>query len=316
MLNRRDFERAIERALDPASPDCEAAHRLLEQAARAPHLSEVLDLPFLFEELGYCYGNNRRWSKAIAAMERAQELGWKGGVPDIRALIAGLHLQAGHADEARRLYAEVRRDTPRDIWLYNAAGIEYREAGDFETAMEWLTAGLHLALETGDPEDLVPQLSGTRRACLTALGRDLDALEQEVNEFLAGRRLESQEDDADIVAVLAWFPRNEYDRALELWPDEMERWHDVSHEEYCRRFEKMLRDYRRHVPIRQVAPLVIDHYLRWCESKNYTPSEASSRAAYAADMARTGDCIVWPPGRNDPCWCNSGRKYKKCCGRV
>ena len=22
------------------------------------------------------------------------------------------------------------------------------------------------------------------------------------------------------------------------------------------------------------------------------------------------------PGRNDPCWCGSGRKYKKCCGAV
>ena len=23
--------------------------------------------------------------------------------------------------------------------------------------------------------------------------------------------------------------------------------------------------------------------------------------------------IAWPPGRNQPCWCGSGRKYKKCC---
>ncbi|TQJ16364.1 SEC-C motif-containing protein [Kribbella jejuensis] len=23
---------------------------------------------------------------------------------------------------------------------------------------------------------------------------------------------------------------------------------------------------------------------------------------------------VWPPGRNEPCWCGSARKYKKCCG--
>jgi tetratricopeptide (TPR) repeat protein len=27
-----------------------------------------------------------------------------------------------------------------------------------------------------------------------------------------------------------------------------------------------------------------------------------------------GDAIEWPPGRNQPCWCESGRKYKKCCG--
>ncbi|WP_328326003.1 SEC-C domain-containing protein [Kribbella sp. NBC_00382] len=27
-----------------------------------------------------------------------------------------------------------------------------------------------------------------------------------------------------------------------------------------------------------------------------------------------GDAIEWPPGRNQTCWCESGTKYKKCCG--
>jgi tetratricopeptide (TPR) repeat protein len=27
-----------------------------------------------------------------------------------------------------------------------------------------------------------------------------------------------------------------------------------------------------------------------------------------------GTYIAWPPGRNQPCWCGSGTKYKKCCG--
>jgi uncharacterized protein YchJ len=25
--------------------------------------------------------------------------------------------------------------------------------------------------------------------------------------------------------------------------------------------------------------------------------------------------IAWPPPRNAACWCGSGSKYKKCCGR-
>jgi len=25
--------------------------------------------------------------------------------------------------------------------------------------------------------------------------------------------------------------------------------------------------------------------------------------------------LPWPPARNAPCWCGSGFKYKKCCGR-
>lgn len=39
-------------------------------------------------------------------------------------------------------------------------------------------------------------------------------------------------------------------------------------------------------------------------------------AAYAADQMRAGNGLAWPPGRNDACWCESGRKYKRCCGTV
>ena len=28
-----------------------------------------------------------------------------------------------------------------------------------------------------------------------------------------------------------------------------------------------------------------------------------------------GEPIPWPPARNDDCWCGSGQKYKRCCGR-
>jgi hypothetical protein len=38
-------------------------------------------------------------------------------------------------------------------------------------------------------------------------------------------------------------------------------------------------------------------------------------AEYAADVARQpARTATRPPGRNKPCWCGSGRKYKKCCG--
>jgi uncharacterized protein YecA (UPF0149 family) len=42
---------------------------------------------------------------------------------------------------------------------------------------------------------------------------------------------------------------------------------------------------------------------------------ADARAEYAAHLAANADpgVIAWPPGRNQPCWCGSGRKYKKCC---
>jgi hypothetical protein len=53
------------------------------------------------------------------------------------------------------------------------------------------------------------------------------------------------------------------------------------------------------------APPYVD---RPCGHCGYRPE-----ASRAEQEARG---VAWPPGRNDRCWCGSGRKYKKCCGRV
>lgn len=50
--------------------------------------------------------------------------------------------------------------------------------------------------------------------------------------------------------------------------------------------------------------------------------EAGLNARTMADLSMvTSQCDVaetldWPPGRNQPCWCGSGTKYKKCCGGI
>ena len=55
-------------------------------------------------------------------------------------------------------------------------------------------------------------------------------------------------------------------------------------------------------------------YAAWCAEHDEDPEDA--RAAYAADRMAAGDVIPWPPARNEPCWCGSQHKYKKCCGPV
>lgn len=42
-----------------------------------------------------------------------------------------------------------------------------------------------------------------------------------------------------------------------------------------------------------------------------------TRHAFGKWYAMTGHperALLWPPARNGPCWCESNRKYKKCCG--
>jgi uncharacterized protein YecA (UPF0149 family) len=40
---------------------------------------------------------------------------------------------------------------------------------------------------------------------------------------------------------------------------------------------------------------------------------AANLAGEDVDDVEPGPLLEWPPGRNDPCWCGSRTKYKKCC---
>jgi tetratricopeptide (TPR) repeat protein len=80
------------------------------------------------------------------------------GDPDPRCRLAEITLRAGRTEPAAEVYAQVKADTPDAVWLYNSAGLEYAAVGDPRQALDWFTEGLQLALDTGDPEDLVGQL--------------------------------------------------------------------------------------------------------------------------------------------------------------
>ena len=60
--------------------------------------------------------------------------------------------------------------------------------------------------------------------------------------------------------------------------------------------------------------MLLDSYIHWCEAGGHNPAEA--RPTYAIAMLDAGEATTWPPARNEPCWCGSGVKYKRCCGTV
>jgi SEC-C motif len=120
-----------------------------------------------------------------------------------------------------------------------------------------------------------------------------------------------------IATSLAWFPSEDYDDAIERWPSLAEDWADCPHGEYCRRIQsELLRLSNRGVPMAGVASIRLVDYVPWCDRERIDPESPASRARYAAELTRQGEAIPWPPRRNDPCWCGSGRKYKRCCGTV
>ena len=51
----------------------------------------------------------------------------------------------------------------------------------------------------------------------------------------------------------------------------------------------------------------------FARERGLDPQDEETLDEYADSLAEQVAPIEWPPGRNDPCWCGSGAKYKKCC---
>jgi uncharacterized protein YchJ len=64
------------------------------------------------------------------------------------------------------------------------------------------------------------------------------------------------------------------------------------------------------------VPITIDDYLSWSAEHDRDPEHSDTRASYATELLKTTPTHPWPPERNQPCWCGSERKYKKCCLRA
>ncbi|MBV9168089.1 MAG: SEC-C domain-containing protein [Solirubrobacterales bacterium] len=327
-----DFEQALKQG------DLDVARAILDELVELPDTGGLW-MPECYADLARDYDRRGRHDDAIALHERAVEVGWDS-IPHPRSDIAEFHLRAGREEEAAAIWAELKALYPDDVWLYNAAGLSYNEVGEHELAVEWLGGGIEVAMGIDDPEGIISQLSDVRRHSLRALGRDLDELEERVDPFLEEwgseermrhlrdvRLIESanfvpvirdtppegERDREDVAVSIAWFPAGQYEEAIRRWPSLAEDWANVPHDDYSARLDGNIKWMRSQgVPIRAVAPIVVEDYVAWCAEHDEDPDEA--RPAYAARRMRDGDVTSWPPGRNEPCWCGSGRKYKKCCG--
>jgi hypothetical protein len=122
--------------------------------------------------------------------------------------------------------------------------------------------------------------------------------------------------------ALAWLPAGDYEQAVQLWPElaasDLVAGPDgpLPHSLYCRAMQRKLVEFAEAGwPELAIAPVRVAPFTEWCIDRGHQPDSAATRAEYASQLAARGDPGVtpWPPGRNDPCWCGSGRKYKKCC---
>ena len=332
MLDLQQINHELDQARE--RDDHHARARLITAALALPESQP--DRAGYLDELAYAYEKLGRFDEAIDAMRQAVAAGFDGELddhPSAQALIADLLLRAGRDQEADEAWAQAEGEDPRSPWVHSAASDAYTRVGLYKKALPWQTRGLELALAAGEDEgELAWHLTGERGETMDVLGLQPDELQLRAEELI--ERQEQQDREAELKFLrrwnqphtvapqqayigAAWFPADQYPRALQTWPSFAEDYEHGPYQAYCARLELMLRDLRAQgVKRLALTPIAIDDYLAWCAEHDRDPEQSDTRASYSTTLLGRDIVKPWPPERNEPCWCGSERKYKKCCLRA
>jgi hypothetical protein len=284
---------------------------LEEAAAALDALTPSDDLPA--EVLGDCYDDLAEAAAdaeditlAVRLERRAVELGCRQ--PKIaREMLGWYLLKDGSTEAGEAEFAAVRAEWPDDVEVLVTLGHARSDAGLQDASLAAFDEAVELAKRHGFTRDL-DHARIERRAEREHVGLSPDEEDRLAPE---PRPIITQQ----VAWTLAWFAPEERAAALERWPTLADDFEDPI--AYNVRIEGSLRQLHRETArLPSVAPLDVDVFADWAAQQGYDPDSGSARSLYAAELARRGQAIAWPPGRNDPCWCQSGRKYKRCCGKA
>jgi tetratricopeptide (TPR) repeat protein len=271
-------------------------------------------------ELGECYdglaeaaADSGDYELAVQAQRLAVEHGCRR--PDIAEDMLGWYLlKVGRKEEGEAVFAAALERRGHGPELHATIGEARFDSGDlegalraFDRALELTEAGSAVRLTERPTERLrVESLRAERQECRRELGLPDDE---------PGRPAPTvdREPPRTQEFVIAWFPREEIDAALGRWPSLADDLGDP--DAYCGTIEGRLRDLRAATGrLPSVAPLAVEALVDFAAAHGLDPDTGEARSQFAAELGIRDEVIAWPPGRNDPCWCGSGRKYKRCCG--
>lgn len=311
-------------AVKSAEEHCALAREVEQDAARYPDErgEALLDAAGYWERAGEV-------DKATALLEEV------------------LTLSGEDADYARHALADIcfKQGADSDAWAHLQVLEETEQAstgsaelvaelleerGDYEAALRWFDR----AINAVDADELakirqrgaMPSLTAIRlfgrQRCRAELGLPVDDLDRVADvaednrrEFAAKLDRATARTSAvsrpEAIEMLVW-RRDEHQRAAQRWPEVFTaevgaRYADI---------EQRLREESRKLQAAKVMliPGAADGFGDYLERTGDDPAEEQARLAYAGQVRDSGRTMSWPPGRNQPCWCGSARKYKKCCG--
>jgi hypothetical protein len=213
----------------------------------------------------------------------------------LRGRHADLLLRFGHEEEGMRELHSLRPLLTRDEMAPHYVIEPLTENGRGELAEEWLTTALATAVdivERAEPgseaadeaSDIEFGLARQRRFVRRDLGLPPDDIDREVDEL----------DRAELPEMLFW-PEAAFDQMLAAFPHRAATL-GATWDEHRAWIEQALQE-DGPMPVEVATPELLKANL----------------AGEDVDTVEPGPMLTWPPGRNEPCWCGSRTKYKKCC---
>lgn len=287
----------------------ENAEALIEAEAaldRIAAMEPTEDLPLgdYYDGLAEVAGEEGDFPLAVRAQRRAIEFGCE--LPELaRDMLAWYLLKAGDRDAGEAAFAKLRAKRSGDPEIVSTLAQARMDSGDGQGALEAYDEALDLAKQASDL-DWIDQLRGERQGCRYEQG-----LPPDEDDRLANRG-HSLFPEATHYSV-AWFPRDQIEAALARWPSLADDLDDP--DAYCRVIEARLRHVQNetgHQP--SVASLQVDRLVGFATENDLAADSGKARSELAAEIGANDEALPWPPGRNESCWCGSGRKYKRCCG--
>jgi len=267
-------------------------------------------------------------ARAIDLFEQVVAIGGEDGEFARVSLAEGL-FELGREEEALAQLDALKELPPSSPGPCEMAGelLEARARNElalvwFDLAVSLLTADERAAMRSAGASGMYAKMIvAGRRRVRRALGLPNDELDDAVpppgipglDGFVSTDELLERPGriPARQVRSLFWQVR-EFDEALRRWPAIFSA-NGPDHSAYHARLESRWRQLaERGVARITLVPASADGLARFAERTGGDPGEEHTRKAYMDEIVTAG--IEWPPARNTPCWCGSGRKYKKCCG--
>lgn len=269
----------------------------------------------LVEAAGYWHQAGEH-EREHAALRNAIEADDGHGLLDARASFADFLMKHGESQQADELFTTLLHEHSQREETYLCAAYAYRDAQRPAEALRWLNVGAQRLFPEPDRE----LARGDNGYELLLVRRDLrESMGLEADTFDELHKASVRRGDAVLDAIHEI--QNGQSRLIVYWPEpEFERLRGQTelpadtHIAHRRSVEATaLERSRTNVPFVLVAGNA-DEFLARAELPDQRGPDHPTRRNYPGYLLKSGRSIDWPPGRNESCWCGSGRKYKKCCG--